>query len=451
MEKVLGIIAEYNPLHNGHIYHIKKTKEITGADVTVAVITGNFTQRGETSIVNKWDKAKMALTSGEIDLVIELPTLYSISSAENFASGGVKILNEIGITDYISFGIERKSDNKIENQVIENDVTEKRDTINAMEEIAIIFYKEPQEYLELLKEELKNGISYPKARVNAIVKYTNNDQYGEILLGANNILGIEYIKALKKLNETGKIKRKITPIGIERKKVNHNSMQIVEDFASGTEIRSLLAKEDIEKIKNVVPQSSFDILKENLKNGTYISNTSSDKNANTTDGEIGINISNLKPFEKEIIYKLRTMTIKEIEKLPDVTEGMEYLIKEEVAKTNNIDELINGIKSKRYTQTRIQRILLYVLLNITKEDMEWSKMMTPYIRILGCNEKGKDLLSKMDSKNIITSVKRFEEINQDERYARMLEIDKIATDIYTIGYKENSKANLDYIMRNSNN
>ncbi len=409
LEKILGIIAEYNPLHNGHIYHIKKSKEVTGADYAVAVISGNFTQRGEPSIVSKWNKAKMAIDSGEIDLVIELPTLYGISSAESFANGGVEILNELGITDCISFGIEN-------------------DNIEEIKQIAEILYSEPEEYKKILREELQKGISYPKAREQAIEKYTNNSRYGDILLGANNILGIEYLKALRRLNETGEIKKEIIPIGIKREKVNHDSRQIIDNYASGTEVRDLCSQGRLEEVKKLVPKSSFEVLSENEKNGTYV---------------LG-----LKDFEKEIIYRIRTMNIKEIEELPEVTEGLEYLIKETASKTNKLDELIDGIKSKRYTQTRIQRILLYALLRITKEDMEMSKSTVPYIRVLGLNENGKRLLSKIDSNNIITSVKKFEEGCTDNRYKRMLEIDKLSTDIYTMGYKKSSKGNLDYTMRN---
>ncbi len=416
MEKVLGIIAEYNPLHNGHIYHIKKSKEKTGAKYTVVVITGNFNQRGEPSIVSKWEKTKMALACEEIDLVIELPTLYSISSAENFANGGLKILNELGITNYISFGIENE-------------------TIEMLDNIANILHSEPIEYTQLLKEELQKGISYPKARENAIVSYMGDNRYKGILSGANNILGIEYLKALSMIKQSRLTKNNIIPIAIQREKVNHDSMQIVENYASGTEIRNLFCQEQLEVIRDLVPKSSFDTLKLNFERGTYISNA-------------------LLAFEKEIIYKIRIMTTKEIVNLPEVTEGLEYLIKEVANNTNKIDELINGIKSKRYTQTRIQRILLYALLGITKEDIEMSKNTVPYIRVLGFNEKGKQLLSKIDSKNIITSIKKFEESNQDERYKRMLEIDKMTTNIYTIGYKENSKANLDYtagiIIKNNN-
>lgn len=415
MEKVLGIIAEYNPLHNGHIYHIKKSKEETGAQYAIAIMTGNFNQRGEPSIVNKWEKTKMALESKEIDLVIELPTIYSLSSAENFASGGIKILNELGITDYISFGIENDK--------------EENNTIKILEDIANILYKESEEYTEILKAEMKKGISYPKARENAIIGYMKDNRYSEILSGANNILAIEYLKELKRLDEIGKLKRNITPIAIKREKVNHNSANIIENYASGTEIRNLLYERKIEKIRKLVPNSSYYILKENIEKGT-------------------INTSAIIAFEKEIVYKIRTMTVEEIANLPEVTEGLEYRIKEYALNTNNICELIDSIKSKRYTQTRIQRILFYALLGINKNDMEMSKKITPYIRILGFNEKGKELLSKIDGQNIVTSVKRFEEKNTNEYLQRMIEIDKRATDVYTLMYKENSKGNLDYTMRN---
>ena len=174
----IGIIAEYNPFHNGHVYHIQNSKEQAGADYTVAVITGNFTQRGNAAIVNKWEKAKMAIKSG-VDLVIELPTLYSISSAENFASGAIKILDELGIIDSLSFGIESNN-------------------ISLLNNIANVLYEEPVQYVNYLKDELKQGKSFPKAREEAIIKYLKDPKYDNILNGSNNILAIEYLKALKK-------------------------------------------------------------------------------------------------------------------------------------------------------------------------------------------------------------------------------------------------------------
>ena len=166
MENILGIICEYNPFHNGHLYQIKKAKEISNAKYVIAVMSGNFTQRGNTSIVNKWEKAKIAIQN-EVDLVIELPTIYSISSAENFADGAVKILNQIGVK-YISFGMECS-------------------TIDDLKSIADILSEEPQDFKSILKEELKNGTSYPKARELALEKYLNNEKYIEILKEPNNI------------------------------------------------------------------------------------------------------------------------------------------------------------------------------------------------------------------------------------------------------------------------
>lgn len=174
-----------------------------------------------------------------------------------------------------------------------------------------------------------------------------------------------------------------------------------------------------------MPSNAFSILYDNLKNGTY-----------------SLDLTN---YSNMIIYKFRNMTVKEIGNLPDVSEGLEYLIKDAVGKTNNIVELINLIKNKRYTQTRIQRILVYGLLGITKKDMEMSKKVTPYVRVLGCTENGKKLLAKIKSKNVITSVKKFENKNKNIKLKRMLEIDKMASDIYTIAYKNNSACSLDYI------
>ena len=395
MSKVLGIVAEYNPFHNGHLYHIENAKSKTESDYVVAVISGNFTQRGDTSIVNKWEKAKMALNNG-VDLIIELPTIYSISSAENFANGAIKILNEMGIINYISFGMEAED-------------------ITILNNIANVLYDEPKEYKDILKKELKEGITYAKGMEIAVCKYLKDDKYKNVLIGSNNILGIEYLKSLKRL----------IPIGIKREKVFYNSRRIIDDYASATGIRYLLENRQIEEISKLVPNSTFNILIENIRSGKY-----------------NINIYN---FSKEIMYKLRSMDIKDIANLPEVSEGLEYLIKESSDNTNNIFELIDNIKSKRYTQNRIQRILLYALLNINKSDMEISKKVKPYVRVLGFSENGQKLLSEISRQiNVITSVKNFEKNNKNTKLKRMLEIDKYATDIYTLGYSNNSISKLDY-------
>ena len=212
MFNVLGIVAEYNPFHNGHLYHLEESKNQANADYTIAVISGNFVQRGDVSIIDKWSKAEMAIKNG-IDLVIELPTMYSISSAENFAYGSMKILDSLNIVNAVSFGAEQAN-------------------TDTLDKFATILYNEPKEFISVLNHELSKGISFPKARENALLLYLNDiRKYANVLSSPNNILGIEYIKALKKL------KSDIIPIAIPRNKVGYNSNEIVDGFASATSIR----------------------------------------------------------------------------------------------------------------------------------------------------------------------------------------------------------------------
>lgn len=403
MSKVLGVIAEYNPFHNGHLHHLENSKKITKSNYTIGIISGNFTQRGSTSIIDKWEKTKIALLNG-IDLVIELPLLYSISSAENFADGAIKILDSLGIVDYLSFGSETSD-------------------INILNNVADVLYLEPKEYKTILSHELSKGLSFPKARENALLMYLNDiRKYSNILSSPNNILGIEYLKALKKYNST------IIPVCIPRFESEYNSTNFSNNIASATAIRSLVKNKSFEIIKNLVPNSTYSILIDNVKNGHII--------------------EDLSIFEKEIIYVLRKMSIKEISNLPDVSEGLEFAIKNAANSCNSIVELLNLIKSKRYTQTRIQRILLYALLGITKKDMEISKNTLPYIRILGFNENGRELISQITNKNpklkIITSVKKFIDSNNNKNLDLMLNKDIFATNVFTIGFEYDSLNNLDF-------
>ena len=403
MSKVLGIIAEYNPFHNGHLYHLENSKKLTGADYTIAVISGNFVQRGSTSIINKWDKAKMALSNG-VDLVIELPVLYSISSAENFSDGAIKILNSLGVVDFLSFGSETSD-------------------INVLKNIANVLYSEPNEYKNILSHELKKGLSFPKARENSLLMYLNDIRtYSGALSSPNNILGIEYLKALKKYNSN------IQPVCIKRVDAEYNSTDFSNDIASATAIRSLIKNKSFEIIETLVPSDTYSILIENIRNGHIV--------------------EDLSVFEKEIIYVLRKMSVGEISNLPDVSEGLEYSIKNAANSCNSIVEFLNIVKSKRYTSTRLQRILLYALLGITKKDMEISKSTLPYVRVLGFNDNGKMLISEISKNNpklkIITSVKKFVDSNHNKNLNRILDKDIFATNVYTIGYEYDSLNNLDF-------
>ena len=397
---VLGIVAEYNPFHNGHMYHLNESKKLVNADYTVCVMSGNFMQRGDAAIVDKWSRTDMALANG-VDLVIELPAVYSISSAENFAYGSMSILDKLGLVDYVSFGSEVGD-------------------LEILNSIAEILCTEPKEYVSLLNHELAKGVSFPKAREKALLMYLNDiRKYANVLSNPNNILGIEYLKALKKL------KSNMEPITIKRKNADYNSTSIVNGFASSTAIRKIIKKPDV--LSKAVPEETFSIIQDKIKHGQIV--------------------QGLATYEKEIIYKLRTAPLEYIADLPDVSEGLEHAIKNAANSCNNILDLISFVKSKRYTQTRIQRILLYALLDITKQDMELSKKGIPYIRVLGMNEKGKQLVSKMASNkklNIITSPKKFMDSNNNKIAKNIFAKDILATNIYTLGYEYESLSNLDY-------
>lgn len=369
-------------------------------------MTGNFVQRGDVSIVDKWTKAKMALLSG-FDLVLELPCVYSISSAENFASGAIRTLNSLKIVDAISFGCET-------------------DDISVLKEFADILCDEPEEFKSLLAHELSKGISFPKARENALLMYLNNiRKSANVLSSPNNILAIEYLKALKTTGST------ITPMGIKRTGSSYHSEDIMGDFASATAIRKYVLERNFYAIDKVMPKVCFDILEESIKKGHYV--------------------PSIECYQKEIMFVLRNMTVAQIANLPDVSEGLENALKNAANSCNTLIELINMVKSKRYTQTRIQRILLYALLGFTKEDMESSKKIDPYIRVLGYTSKGQTLLSEICSANkklpIVTSVKTFTTTCRNRKLLMMLEKDIQATNIYTLGYEYDSHSNLDYTTK----
>ena len=402
MGRVLGIIGEYNPFHNGHLYHMMQSIEQTNANYTICVVSGNFVQRGNTSIIDKWTKAEMALKGGA-DLVIELPTVYSVSSAENFADGAVKILNSLKVVDHLSFGAECQE-------------------LNKLNIIANVLYEEPKEFKAFLADELSKGVAFPKARENAILGYLKDFSYKNILSEPNNILGIEYLKALKKYRS------RIKPILVPRKSSGHLTLDYTGSISSSTSIRNMLKTGNTANLKDALTPSSYTILKEEINKGHFVRDFSK--------------------FEKIALYNLRLMSLEEIKKLPDVSEGLENLIKKAALSCNTVDDFVNIVCSKRYTKTRIRRILLYALLGISKKDIDISKKVVPYVRVLGFNDKGKNLVSKIKHKNpsakIVTSVKKFVDSNGNKNLQVLMNKDIFATNVYTLGFESDSWGNLDF-------
>lgn len=329
---VCGIVAEYNPFHNGHKYHIEQTR-LKGYSHIVAVMSGNFVQRGECAIMEKHLRAKAALENG-VDLVLELPLPYAVSSANSFAYGAVDILNSLGCVDAVSFGSECGS-------------------IDSLEEIACA-------NVDLqLKEFLTQGLSYPSAYQKA-VECVCSEESAKILESPNNTLGIEYIRAISSLSS------QITPITIKRTGVNHNSSQISGEFVSAEYIRQNVFDE---KIGSYMPESSFSVLKNAVENG--------------------LAPADLKNAETAVLAFLRQTNSDYLKNIPDVSEGIENRLIDSLRKSVSLEELYTLTKTKRYTHSRIKRLVLSAFLGIT---FEYTQQEPPYIRVLGFNEKGREIL-----------------------------------------------------------
>lgn len=371
--KATGIVVEYNPFHNGHKYHLQKTKVLNPNNIIIAVMSGDFVQRGEPSIIDRWTKTKMALANG-VDLVIELPVFYSSQSAEIFAKGAVGILEELKCESMV-FGSESGK-------------------IDELKRISTL--QESEEFKIKLKERLKSGDSYPTAHSS-----TMKEILGESELNSNDILGLEYIKAIRYW------KSSIIPMTLKREKVGYHDTNIVGDFASATKIREHLKKN--EEISSIVTQESFNTLKE-YSNFTYM--------------------ENFYPF---IRYEL----IKNSNNLSDIQDmeiGFENRLLENAIKSINYEEFFKSISNRRYTTGRVQRVLTHTLLALTTNITEEVKKSIPYVRVLGFNSKGREYLSylkKFDNSKIITSYKKMNE-NFSPEVCSLIEFNERSSQIYRL-------------------
>ncbi|MTI47705.1 MAG: nucleotidyltransferase [Firmicutes bacterium] len=412
--KVVGLVTEYNPFHNGHLYHLNKSKNSTGCDYSIAVMSGNFLQRGEPALVDKWSRARMAIDNG-VDLVIELPTVYACQSAEFFAYGAISILDKLGVTDYICFGSESGD-------------------IEKLDLLADILYREPDDFQNILKDRLATGIPFPQARTQAITNYLQNnnrlnemtvDDVSNIMSNPNNILALEYLKALKKLNSS------VIPYTIQRMGAHYNSEKIQGNLSSATAIRTeLFEKKDLSCIRKTVPLPTYSILEKDLK--TYGS------------------FNRIDNFNDILIYLLRSLDKKMIRKIFDVDEGLENRIKSCSEKFNNINSIIDCIKTKRYTYTRLQRIMMHLLLGLYEDSFLHLHSKGPsYIRVLAFNKKGIEILNKAKKTSklpIITKFANYSKLSNNS-LEEMIRYDIKATDIYFLGLKkyDEPKVSLDFL------
>ena len=373
-----GIVAEYNPFHNGHAYQINEIKRQLNPDVIVAVMSGNFLQRGEPAIVDKWTRAQMALHGG-VDLVVELPVLYSTQPADYFAKGAIDILRLLNI-DSLSFGVESGS---------------------ASDFVEAARWMVQNEHLidQKIKEIENHNVPYAK-QMEDMVTLLNPD-LSLYLNSPNNQLGFAYTKELTKHNLENKIK--ILPIvrksaHYSDKKVNQNS-----NIASATALRRAMFKN--EKINKFIPKESMLSFQKNY-------------------GQI-VNWDNYFPYLK---YQLTVQSEKSLRAIYEMNEGLENRLKKYITSSNSFSEFMKNIKTKRYTQTRLQRLLVYVLLQITKEDILNTFSINPPVRVLGFNQKGQQYLSRQ--KNHLGS-SLLTNINQKTR--SKVPFDILAGQIYQLG------------------
>jgi predicted nucleotidyltransferase len=383
--KIAAIIAEYNPLHNGHLFQIEKTKEITGCDAIICIMSGNFVQRGEPALIDKWKRTEMALSCG-IDLVLELPVIYSLSSAEFFAHGAVTILHKLGIVDSICFGSESGD-------------------INILMDMAKVLVEEPHEYKLLLKENLSKGVPFATARSRALISYFKEEQYIEtletLLSSSNNILGIEYCKSLIRNNST------IIPYTIKRLGGTYTSKELDKVFSSATSIRETLKSNiAVEALREHMPESSYFIIEELSQNFCLT-------------------------FPHHIYPYLRYKLLqnpRSTEKLPDAGEGLSNRIYKSIAQTCCLDELISKIKTKRYTQTRINRVLCQLFTGFDLYPTELLRKESPeYARILGFNKVGTEVLRMIKNRGSLNMYTKIPTLTSP-----MLQLDILSTRMYSL-------------------
>lgn len=360
MNKVVGIVAEYNPFHNGHKYQIEKIREKYKDATIVVVCSSSFTQRGDTSILNKFDKAKVALNNG-VNLVVELPYVYSTQSSDIFASAAIKILNYLKV-DTICFGTER-------------------DSIGDIKKCAITQLDEPK-YNEIVREELELGVNYPTALNKALKKLIDIE-----ITEPNDLLALSYVK------EIIKNQYNIEIFNIKRTNDFHD-IDSNEMIVSASNIRNKLIN-NID-IKDKVPNDVYKILKNIKFNNKYFE------------------------FLK---YKINSES--DLEKYLDVDEGLSTRIRNSIDKSNSLDELIQNIKTKRYTYNKISRMLNHILCSFTKDERDKTKDIE-YIRILGFDEVGQKHLNSIKDNMDIKILNKF-----DTSY-KALEIEKRVSGIYSM-------------------
>ena len=394
--KTVGIVAEYNPYHKGHKYHLEKTLEMTDADCVVSVMSGNFTQRGEISPWDKWLRSKVAVVAG-VDLVVELPFIYAVNRGEMFAKGAVDILAGLGV-DYISFGSEL-GDIEVLSKLAD-DIEKYEDKIQVRQ-----------------NELMKTGDSYARCRSIAISELLDWD-ITEIIRKQNNFLGLEYIKRINYWKKKGV---NITPITVKRRGSGYFEINDELGYAGASEIRTAMAEGDKETVALFIPEEVQYLVEACLHLG---------------------------PAESKLLDIVHTDVLrKSPEQLAEIYcmgEGLENKIAKESRTHLTLQSLVDSLTSKRYTSSAMRRLLLYMLMNIKGKELPEAM----YARVLAADRLGRDFIRESKERggiDIITNVNK--EMPEDDQIRRCLEIDMRAADIYNYLTGSDEYANSDRVVK----
>lgn len=383
--KIVGLITEYNPFHNGHQFHLDEAFRKTNADYAIVIMSGDFVQRGAPAIMPKHLRTRIALEAGA-SAVIELPVLYATGSAELFALGAVSLLHSLNCIDAVCFG------------------TESGD-IATLEQIARILYEEPTEYKSALRKYTKEGNTFPLARQKAFSEITGNHSLSSILESPNNILGIEYIKALYRLES------KITPVAIQREASQYHDTELNALYSSATAIRNVFsqAKKDFSSIadtlKTQIPPSAFPLLSETFQKRYPIY---------------------ADDFSLLLKYRLLTETKESLITYMDINESLANRIYKNRNRFVSFGQFCEEIKTRDLTYTRVSRALLHILLQIKKTE----EIFPPYARILGFQKACTPLLSVLKQNSAVPLITKLSSVSLSEPEMTFLQQDIFASDLY---------------------
>lgn len=401
MLNAVGMIVEYNPFHNGHLYHLTAAKKISGAPFAIAVMSGNFLQRGEPAITDKWSRAIMAVKVG-VDLVIELPAVFAVRSAQYFATGGIRLLKRLGIVSHVCFGAET--------------------TDKALLTLAAGALTQDK-VIHCLRQEMKSGKTYAASLAAVLAATAGVDE--RLLQSPNNLLAIEYLRAITSYAP------RLAPVIIKRLGADYHDKSITASLASATAIRAAIVQNGALVAGNPAHLAVPPVCAEEL-------------NALLTAGKAPITLEAFSPI---VLARLRTMSLAEIAALPDVTEGLHNKINNAALQAATMEELLMYIKSKRYTLTRLQRILIHALLGTTKDKLTRFDQSGPlYARVLAFNNNGRKLLQEMEKHAeipVITKMSHYLTTKQQTQSVlsplqTMLACDVAATDLYVLGFPNRS-------------